>query len=165
MSAPVPAPEPAAAAPAWSVERIDADRPERLDGLLDLFADAFEDPARYASRRPGAAWRRALLARDDFVALAVLGQGRVVGGLAAYVLTKFEQERREVYLYDLAVAASYRRRGIATALIRALGSIARTLGADVVYVQADLDDEPAIALYTKLGAREDVLHFDLHPPP
>ncbi len=25
------------------------------------------------------------------------------------------------------------------------------------------DDDPAIALYTKLGSREDVMHFDLLP--
>jgi len=31
----------------------------------------------------------------------------------------------------------------------------------VIFVQADLGDAPAIALYTKLGAREDVLHFDI----
>lgn len=34
-------------------------------------------------------------------------------------------------------------------------------GAWVIYVQADLVDEPAVALYTKLGVREDVLHFDI----
>ena len=34
-------------------------------------------------------------------------------------------------------------------------------GAWVVYVQADHGDEPAIALYTKLGTHEDVLHFDI----
>jgi aminoglycoside 3-N-acetyltransferase I len=28
-------------------------------------------------------------------------------------------------------------------------------------VQADYGDEPTIALYTKLGVREDVMHFDL----
>jgi aminoglycoside 3-N-acetyltransferase I len=31
----------------------------------------------------------------------------------------------------------------------------------VIFVQADLVDAPAIALYTKLGIREDVLHFDI----
>lgn len=30
-----------------------------------------------------------------------------------------------------------------------------------MYVQADYGDEPAIALYTKLGVREDVMHFDI----
>jgi aminoglycoside 3-N-acetyltransferase I len=31
----------------------------------------------------------------------------------------------------------------------------------VIYVQADHVDPPAVALYTKLGVREDVLHFDI----
>jgi aminoglycoside 3-N-acetyltransferase I len=34
-------------------------------------------------------------------------------------------------------------------------------GASVVYVQADYGDEPAIALYGKLGVHEAVLHFDI----
>ena len=37
----------------------------------------------------------------------------MVGGLAAYVLPKFEQERSEVCIYDLAVAEPHRRQGIA----------------------------------------------------
>jgi aminoglycoside 3-N-acetyltransferase I len=32
-----------------------------------------------------------------------------------------------------------------------------------VFVQAHYVDPPAVALYTKLGAREEVLHFDLPP--
>jgi aminoglycoside 3-N-acetyltransferase I len=31
----------------------------------------------------------------------------------------------------------------------------------VIFVQADPGDDAAIALYTKLGTREDVLHFDI----
>jgi aminoglycoside 3-N-acetyltransferase I len=46
-------------------------------------------------------------------------------------------------------------------LILELTNIAAARGAWVVYVQADRGDEPAIALYTKLGAREEVLHFDI----
>jgi aminoglycoside 3-N-acetyltransferase I len=41
--------------------------------------------------------------------------------------------------------------------------IASRRGAWVVYVQADYGDDPAIALYTKLGVREDVMHFDIKP--
>jgi aminoglycoside 3-N-acetyltransferase I len=50
---------------------------------------------------------------------------------------------------------------VATALIRHLRDIARQRGAWVIYVQADYGDEAAIALYTKLGAREDVMHFEI----
>jgi len=39
----------------------------------------------------------------------------------------------------------------------------RSAGAYVIFVQADtgIEDEPAVALYTKLGKQEDVLHFDI----
>nr|WP_017324751.1 GNAT family N-acetyltransferase [Synechococcus sp. PCC 7336] len=57
------------------------------------------------------------------IALAALKHGEVVGGLAAYELQKFEQERSEIYIYDLAVSAAHRREGIATALIQELKSI------------------------------------------
>ena len=61
----------------------------------------------------------------------------------------------------MAPAEPRRRQGIATALIRRLQEIAEARGAWVVFVQADYGDEPAIALYEKLGEREEVLHFDL----
>jgi aminoglycoside 3-N-acetyltransferase I len=85
----------------------------------------------------------------------------VVGGLAAYVLEKFERERSEVYIYDLAVAVPHRRRGVATQLIISLERIAKQKGAYVMFVQADSGDEPAIRLYESLGTREDVHHFDI----
>ena len=94
-------------------------------------------------------------------ALTAFRRGQVVGGLTAYELRKFEQERSEIYIYDLAVAAADRRQGIATALLEELRRIAAARGAYVIFVQADLGDDPAIALYTKLGRREDVLHFDI----
>jgi aminoglycoside 3-N-acetyltransferase I len=78
----------------------------------------------------------------------------------AYELDKLEKARREFYIYDLAVDADHRRRGVATALIEHLRGIAARRGAWVIYVQADHGDDPAIALYQKLGTREDVLHFD-----
>ena len=84
--------------------------------------------------------------------------------LAAYELKKFEQERSEIYIYDLAVAAGHRRRGVATALIRELQRIGTERGAYVIFVQADPPDAPAVALYSKLGVREDVLHFDIPVP-
>ena len=88
----------------------------------------------------------------------------MTGGLVAYELRKFEQQRSEIYIYDLAVAEPFRRRGIASALLRQLCAIAAERGASSVFVQADYVDPPAIALYTKFGAREEVLHFDIEPP-
>jgi len=41
--------------------------------------------------------------------------------------------------------------------------IAAKRGAYVIYVQADRGDAAAVALYTKLGVAEAVLHFDIEP--
>ncbi|MFK7854249.1 MAG: GNAT family N-acetyltransferase, partial [Granulosicoccus sp.] len=56
-----------------------------------------------------------------------------------------------------------RRKGIATELIEELKRIALLRGVYVIFVQADHGDDPAIKLYTKLGIRENVLHFDISP--
>src|SRR5215475_4931731 len=132
-----------------------------MDGLLTMFGAAFGEIETYGAYRPSAAYLRNLLATGYFIALAAIIGDEVVGGIAAYELKKFEQERSEVYIYDLAVAAVHRRQGIATALIEELRRLSATRGAYVIFVQADLVDDAAIALYTKLGVREDVLHFDI----
>lgn len=132
-----------------------------VHGLLSTFDQAFEDPEAYSSKRPSAEYLNELLASPTVIALVALKGDEVVGGLAAYELRKLEQERSEIYIYDLAVLAAHRREGIATGLIQALRAIARERGAYVVYVQADPPDAPAVALYTKLGTREDVYHFDI----
>jgi aminoglycoside 3-N-acetyltransferase I len=132
-----------------------------LQELNALFAQAFDDPEDYGANRPSEHYLQDLLSKEHVVALVAMAHGAVVGGLVAYELPKFEQARREIYIYDLAVAAAHRRRGIATALIRQLQQIAARRGASVIFVQADHGDDPAIALYSKLGQREDVLHFDI----
>jgi len=139
-------------------------RPADLDamrGMLRMFGDAFDEAEKYAAAVPDDGYLARLLAKDHYIALAAITEGEVVGGLAAYELEKCEQARSEIYIYDLAVAQSHRRQGIATALIEELRRIAAQRGAYVIFVQADYGDDPAIALYTKLGIREDVMHFDI----
>jgi aminoglycoside 3-N-acetyltransferase I len=134
-----------------------------MAALLVTFGEAFNDVDTYTGNPPRADYLRRLLGGDSFIALAALKNGGVVGGIAAYELRKFEQERSEIYIYDLAVSAAHRREGIATALIEALKKVAAARAAYVIFVQADtgVEDGPAIALYTKLGVREEVLHFDI----
>jgi aminoglycoside 3-N-acetyltransferase I len=134
-----------------------------MHGMLAVFGKAFEEPETYGAARPSPAYLERLLGSDQFIALAASVGEEVVGALAAYELRKFEQERSEIYIYDLAVLDQHRRQGIATALIAKLQEIAAERGAYVIFVQADHGDDPAIALYTKLGVREDVLHFDIPP--
>ena len=132
-----------------------------LRKLNALSGEAFRDPERYGANPPTDAYLEGPLAKEHVVAVVALAGEEVLGGLVAYELDKVEKAWRELYIYDLAVAEEHRRRGVGTALIEHLREIAAQRGAWVVYVQADYGDDPAIALYEKLGVREEVLHFDI----
>jgi aminoglycoside 3-N-acetyltransferase I len=144
-----------------SIRQLTSDDIGLMQALLQTFGEAFNEIDTYASNRPSAAYLQRLLGGDSFIAAVALESGVVLGGIAAYEMRKFEQQRSEIYIYDLAVAETHRRTGVATALIDKLKKIAAARGAYVIFVQADIGDDPAIALYTKLGVREDVLHFDI----
>ena len=102
-----------------------------------------------------------MLGKEHFIVVVAMMEKTVVGGLAAYVLEKFERQRREIYIYDLAVSDVHRRKGVATGTLNALKKIAAGQGAYTIFVQADLEDEPAIAFYHSLGTMKAALHFDI----
>ncbi len=147
----------------FPIRRLTAQDLPLARALNVVFGEAFFEPDTYQGATPSDAYLAAVLGRPHVVVLVALDGERVVGGLVAYVLEKLEQARSEVYLYDLAVAATVRRRGIARRLIAELQAIAGRSGAWVVFVQADPGDEAAEKLYESLGTREAVYHYDLAP--
>ena len=134
-----------------------------LRGLMEVFAKAFGEPGTYLGAPPSDGYLGELLGKPHFIAIAAMAGGSVVGGLAAYQFDKFEQDRREIYIYDLAVDEAHRRRGIATALMDGIRAEAVRRDAYAVFVQADRGDVPALSLYARLGTMETVHHFDIAP--
>ena len=102
-----------------------------LKHLLRVFGEAFEDVDTYQGAVPSEGYLRSLLAMPYFIVVVAQSGDEVIGGLAAYEMQKFERERREIYIYDLAVATEHRRRGVATGLIGELKRIAKERGAYV----------------------------------
>jgi aminoglycoside 3-N-acetyltransferase I len=149
--------------PCDDIRALRANDLHSMRAMLGLFGRVFDDVDRYGAQQPDDQYLRQLLGSEHFIAVAAFEQGAVVGGLAGYVLPKFEQARSEFYIYDLAVDEAHRRRGIATSMIGVLKDAAARRGVYVIYVQADYGDDAAVALYTKLGTREDVMHFDIEP--
>jgi aminoglycoside 3-N-acetyltransferase I len=136
-----------------------------LKGLLGVFGEAFDEVDTYQRSVPSDDYLTQLLSKQNFIAVVAMKSEEVVGGLAAYELDKFEQDRREIYIYDLAVAQTHRRRGVATEMIRELKRIASKRKAYVIFVQADVWDGPAIALYESLGTKKTAHHFDIEVHP
>lgn len=141
--------------------RLGPDDLQPIRDLLLVFAEAFGEQSTYLSAQPSDSYLRNLLGHDHFIAMTAVHRGKVIGGLTAYVLQKCEQERSEIYIYDLAVGKAHRRKGVATALIGNLRRLGKSCQAWVIFVQADRGDEAAIKLYSALGSREDVYHFDM----
>ena len=143
------------------LERADV---SRLKELLRVFGEAFGEIDTYQRAVPSDDYLGRLLDKPHFIAIAAMNGDAVVGGIAAYELDKFEQDRREIYIYDLAVAEPHRHRGVATGLIHELRRIAERRNVYVIFVQADLEDGPAIALYQSLGTKITAHHFDIAVP-
>jgi aminoglycoside 3-N-acetyltransferase I len=143
------------------VERLGSDQIPAMRDALRVFADAFDEQENFFAAPPSDAYLQRLLSDPRFVLLVARIDAKVVGALSAYELVKYERERSEFYIYDLAVCEAFRRQGVATALIEALKPIAKAAGGWMIFVQADRVDDPAVALYRKLGAEEEPLHFDI----
>jgi ribosomal protein S18 acetylase RimI-like enzyme len=101
----------------FNIRQLTAVDVASMHSLMTMFGSAFNEVETYTGARPRQAYFERLLGSDSFIAIAAFKNDAVVGGLAAYELKKFERERSEIYIYDLAVDAAHRREGIATALI------------------------------------------------
>lgn len=127
----------------------------QLIDLNKLFADVFEDYENYLGNQPSSEYLRNFLSNRDNVVIVAENKGDVIGGLVAYVLNKFEQSRKELYIYDLAVAKDVQRHGVGKNLVNKLLENAKELDAYVVFVQADEGDE-AVHFYESLSPSENI---------
>ena len=136
-----------------------------MESALECFGEVFDEHETYLDKKPSRKYLAELLAGDSLICLVAISDNQVIGALTAYELKKFEQQRSEIYIYDLAVYENFRRQGVATALIEHLKPIAKERKAWVIVVQADAADEAAAKLYSELGIKEEVLHFDIPVTP
>ncbi|MBO1334125.1 GNAT family N-acetyltransferase [Streptomyces sp. VRA16 Mangrove soil] len=89
-----------------------------------------------------------------YLAYAQGGAGEPVGFISG-VETVHPDKGREMFLYELAVAEPYRRRGIARALIRTLADVAAGLGCYDMWVGVDTDNDAALAAYRSAGGTDE----------
>ena len=80
-------------------------------------------------------------------------EGRAVGFVSG-VETTHPDKGTEMYLYELSVAESARRQGIATALVAALEALARERGCYGMWTGTEDDNVAARRTYARAGADE-----------
>jgi tRNA-Thr(GGU) m(6)t(6)A37 methyltransferase TsaA len=108
------------------------------------------------------AYLAGLLADDSFWAIAAFDADEAIGCITGHELPMTRHERRELFVYDLAVREDQQRRGIGRRLVETLVAGAAARDIDVVFVPADDDDDHALAFYERIGGRPDkVTMFDL----
>jgi ribosomal protein S18 acetylase RimI-like enzyme len=123
-------------------------RIERLgpgDGVkVEQAAALFDDP-------PSAdATARFLAEPGHHLLLAWVDQAPA--GFVTGVETTHPDKGTEMFVYELAVAEPFRRRGIGRALVAALAAVAREAGCYGMWVLTDDDNHAALATYQAAGA-------------
>ena len=94
---------------------------------------------------------RRFLSEPGHHLLFAFEDGRAVGFVSG-VETTHPDKGTEVFLYELAVDEPFRRRGIGSALVRALADLARERDCYGMWVAVDHDNEAALATYRSTGA-------------
>ena len=91
---------------------------------------------------------RRLISDDDKFALVMEGEDGIEGYIGVSVVVG------EASVGNLVVRADRRGRGLGTKLVEALIEELRRQGAEVIFLEVEHTNEPAIAVYTKCGFEE-----------
>ncbi len=81
--------------------------------------------------------------------------GEVVGVVLAYRLDRVDHPSGQLFVYDVEVAESHRRRGVGRALMRHVRDVVEREHLKEAFVLTNRDNPAAIALYSSTGAIAD----------
>lgn len=137
--------------------KLEKDATEKFRQLLEVFREAFE----HGLDLPMETQLRELLHKPDFIVFTVNVNERVVGGLTLYVLKGYYSTRPVAYIYDVAIAPEWQRKGFGKRLLAEVCSYCKENGFDQAYVEAEADDLDAVAFYrsTKYSTEMQATHF------
>jgi len=93
----------------------------------------------------------ALLADPRTLMLVAFDGVHPVGFVLAHELPRRHGDRSKLFVYEVDMAETHRRRGIAKALLARLADLARERGIRVGFVLTDADNAAGNALYRSVG--------------
>lgn len=135
---------------------------EELLQLISVFEEVFE---KEPYQRPGPAHLDKLIQQENFFAIIAKMGNKIIGGMTLYVLDQYYSEKTLAYLYDLAVLTAYQRQGVGQQLVAFTKDYCKQKGFEEIFVQADKEDDHAIAFYrsTQPAKEAEVVHFTYRP--
>ena len=92
------------------------------------------------------------LSRGDNVLIVATVDGVPAGFLLAYLLDRIDRDQPMMFLYEIGVAESHRRRGIGTQMIAELKAVCRSHDVMKMWVPTGRSNIPAMRLYASTGA-------------
>ena len=96
-----------------------------------------------------------LLADPRTLMLVAFDGERPVGFVLAHELPRRHGDRAKLFVYEVDVVETHRRRGIAAGLLDRLAELARERGTPTGFVLSAPDNGPANALYRSVGGATD----------
>ena len=118
---------------------------------IRLLGPGDEEVVRALATYDGAGDPEALLADSRTLLLVAFEGEHPVGFVLAHELPRRHGERAKLFVYEVDVAESHRRRGIASALLARLAELARERGIRTGFVLTEPGNGPANALYRSAG--------------
>ena len=100
---------------------------------------------------PGPGDRSVLLTDPRSFLLVAFDGDEPVGFVLAHRLPRRHGDPSQLFVYEVEVAETHRRRGIATALLAELAALARERGIASGFVLTEPDNDAANALYRSVG--------------
>jgi ribosomal protein S18 acetylase RimI-like enzyme len=95
---------------------------------------------------------RAYLADDRNILLFAFEGSNAVGFLRGTELRQLASRRRQMFLYEISVDETFRRKGVGSSLVKMLLQDCRDRGFEEVFVFTDPANQAAVALYRSTGA-------------
>jgi ribosomal protein S18 acetylase RimI-like enzyme len=118
---------------------------------IRLLRPGDEDVLRELATYEGPGDPEGLLADPRTLMLVAFDGERPVGFVLAHELPRRHGDRAKLFVYEVDVAESHQRRGIAKALLAQLADLARERGIRIGFVLTDPGNGPANALYRSAG--------------
>jgi aminoglycoside 3-N-acetyltransferase I len=133
------------------MDRGPASTTARAGISIRLLAPGDEEVVRALATYDGPGDPEALLADERTLMLVAFDGGLPVGLVLAHELPRRHGDPAKLFVYEVDVAESHRRRGIASALLERLAELARERGIRTGFVLSEPDNAPANALYRSAG--------------